>query len=233
LASFVVVVANITTSSIDLTPFGFTPTESTVYATLLRLGPSTGYAVAHAAGFARANTYAALEALLRRGATFRSPGRPARYRATDPTGLLVQLAAEQGERLDRLSRALAGIRPPPEPATHVLEGVRAIANATQQLVARAEQRVDGVLSAELWQPTIPAWRRAAARATLHIRIAGDAVDSGEIGFPGAPGDHPTVLLVDGLHTVLAAKIEGVDGLAGLWSSNPLIALVARLVIGET
>jgi hypothetical protein len=128
---------------------------------------------------------------------------------------------------------LAGIRTPPEPATHVLEGVRAIANATQQLVARAEQRVDGVLSAELWQPTIPAWRRAAARATLHIRIAGDAVDSGEISFPGAPADHPTVLLVDGLHTVLAAKIDGVDGLAGLWSSNPLIAQVARLVIGET
>jgi sugar-specific transcriptional regulator TrmB len=189
--------------------------------------------VAHAAGFARANTYAALEALLRRGATFRSAGRPARYRATDPTGLLVQLAAEQGERLDRLSRALAGIRPPPEPVTRALEGVRAIANVTQQLVARAEQGVDGVLAAELWQPTIPAWRRAATRATLHIRIAGDVVDSGELTFPRAPAEHPTVLLVDGLHTVLATRIEGGDSLAGLWSSNPLIAVVARLAIGET
>lgn len=218
---------------IDLTPFGFTPTESSVYATLLRLGPSTGYAVAHAAGFARANTYAALEALLRRGATFRSAGRPARYRATDPPGLLVQLAAEQGERLDRLSLALAGIRPPPEPVTRALEGVRAVANVTQQLVARAEQGVDGVLAAELWQPTIPAWRRAATRATIHIRIAGDAVDSGELSFPRAPADHPTVLLVDGLHTVLAARIGGGDTLAGLWSSNPLISVVARLAIGET
>ena len=33
--------------SVDLTPFGFTPTESQVYGALLRLGPSTGYAVAH------------------------------------------------------------------------------------------------------------------------------------------------------------------------------------------
>src|SRR6266511_1377004 len=33
----------------DLTPFGFTPTESLVYTTLLRLGPTTGYAVARAA----------------------------------------------------------------------------------------------------------------------------------------------------------------------------------------
>src|SRR2546421_246980 len=49
--------------SVDLTPFGFTPTESQVYGALLRLGPSTGYAVAHATRVARANTYGALEGL--------------------------------------------------------------------------------------------------------------------------------------------------------------------------
>ena len=31
---------------LDLTPFGFTPTESSIYETLLDLGPSSGYAVA-------------------------------------------------------------------------------------------------------------------------------------------------------------------------------------------
>src|SRR2546428_333153 len=39
---------------LDLTPFGFTATESLAYAALLRLGPSTGYAVAHATRGARA-----------------------------------------------------------------------------------------------------------------------------------------------------------------------------------
>src|SRR5438874_238681 len=48
-------------TAVDLTPFGFTPTESQVYGALLRLGPSTGYAVAHATRVARANTYGALE----------------------------------------------------------------------------------------------------------------------------------------------------------------------------
>src|SRR5439155_1053288 len=43
------VVAYATTKSIDLTPFGFTPTESLVYGTLLGLGPATGYQVARAA----------------------------------------------------------------------------------------------------------------------------------------------------------------------------------------
>ena len=45
---------------IDLTPFGFTPTESLVYEVLLTGGPGTGYAVARAAGLARANAYSAL-----------------------------------------------------------------------------------------------------------------------------------------------------------------------------
>src|SRR5437016_398471 len=57
--------------SIDLTPFGFTTTESQVYGALLRLGPSTGYAVAHAVRIARANTYGALEGLAGRSAALR------------------------------------------------------------------------------------------------------------------------------------------------------------------
>src|SRR4029077_6182307 len=54
--------------SVDVTPFGFPPTESQVYGALLRLGPSTGYAVAHATRTARANTYGALEGLAGRAA---------------------------------------------------------------------------------------------------------------------------------------------------------------------
>src|SRR5260370_106548 len=98
----------------DLTPFGFTATESLVYGALLRLGPSTGYGVAHATRVARANTYHALEGLVGRAAAVRVAGRPARYRAADPRALLAQLAAEQGDALDRLSRALreAGERSP-------------------------------------------------------------------------------------------------------------------------
>src|SRR2546429_583395 len=95
---------------IDLTPFGFTATESQVYGALLRLGPSTGYAVAHAARIARANTYGALEGLAGRAAAIRLPGRPARYRAVDPRALIAQLAAEQGQALDPAHRRRPGGR---------------------------------------------------------------------------------------------------------------------------
>jgi sugar-specific transcriptional regulator TrmB len=48
----------------DLTRFGFTPTEGLVYQVLLTGGPGTGYAIARAAGLARANAYSALEGLV-------------------------------------------------------------------------------------------------------------------------------------------------------------------------
>ena len=52
---------------LNLTPFGFTPTESFVYEVLLTSGPGTGYAIARAAGLARANAYSALEGLVEEG----------------------------------------------------------------------------------------------------------------------------------------------------------------------
>jgi len=196
-----------------------------VYGVLLALGPSTGYAVARTAGYARANTYAALEGLVRRGAAHRAAGRPARYRAADPSSLLLLLAAEQGERLERLNRALADLGGQADSVTKSIEGARAVANVVQQLVARASRRVDGVIAADLWRPTLPAWRRAATRAKLHVRIAGEAEETEGLATPGAPAEHPTMLLVDGVYTLVAAP-DGSGVLAGLWSGDPLVAMLA-------
>src|SRR5256886_8115424 len=159
-------------TAVDLTPFGFTPTESQVYGALLRLGPSTGYAVAHATALARANTYGALEALAGPAAAIRLPGRPARYRAVDPRALIAQLAAEEGQALDRLSRGLQDASHPPEPESRTAAGARAAANLIMQLVARAEHRVEGVLAAELLRPSLPPWRRPRERATVHLPAPG-------------------------------------------------------------
>src|SRR3989442_775617 len=157
-------------ASLDLAPFGFTATESQAYATLLRLGPSTGYAVAHAARLARANTYGALEGLVARGAAARLPGRPARYRAADPPALLAQLAAQQGAALERLGRALKDVTRPAAPATRCSEGARAAAEPLLHPAGRAGRRGAARLPAGPRRPPRPAWRRAAAaalgRATL-------------------------------------------------------------------
>ncbi len=202
-----------------------------MYRTLLDLGPSTGYAVARAAGYARANTYSALDGLLRRGAAHSSGGRPVRYRTTDPQTLLVQLSSEQGERLERLARAVAGFHKPAEPVTRSVEGARAISNVIQQLVARATQRVEGVVAAELWQPTLPAWRHAARHAKLQVRISGDAADPEGLAAGQVAGGEPTMLIVDDQFT-LAATGSG-PSMTGMWSGHPLVVLLARTNLGES
>ena len=211
---------------VDLTAFGFTPTESLVYVTLLRLGPSTGYAVARGARVARANAYTALDGLVTRGAASRASGRPARYRPTDPQALIAHLATLQGEALDRLARALRDAAHPGEPVTREVAGGRAVANLILQLVARAERRVDAVLAADLWRPTLPAWRRARERAEIDLRIAGELPDAAaELGATAVAADTPTILVVDEAQAVVTSGAG--DQLAGVWTSHPLLVMLAR------
>jgi sugar-specific transcriptional regulator TrmB len=216
-------------SQVDLTPFGFTPTESQVYAALLRLGPSTGYAVAHAARVARANTYGALEGLVERTAAIRLPGRPTRYRAADPRALIAQLAAQQGEALDRLSAGLHAATASVEPETRTVVGARAVANLILQLVARAEQRVEGVLAAELLRPTLPAWRRAKQRAAVQLRVAGEVpAEMQALVSAAAAADAPTALMIDEAQAVV---VTGSGELAtGLWTSHPAIVALVRATL---
>ena len=215
--------------ALDLTPFGFTPTESLVYATLLRLGPSTGYAVARGARLARANAYGALEGLVTRGAASRTPQsvRPMRYRPIDPHALLAQLATLQGEALDRLGRELKGLAQQGDPVTREVAGARAVANLIMQLVARAERRVEGIVAAEFWRPTLPAWRRAGERAQMSVKMRGDLPSEPPSWLTSAPDDAPpaTILVTDEAQLVVTSG-EG-EAVAGLWTSHPLIVMLAR------
>lgn len=215
--------------ALDLTPFGFTPTESLVYAALLRLGPSTGYAIARAARLARANAYGALEGLVSRGAATRTPPptRPARFRPADPQALMAHLATLQGEALDRLGRELRGLSRPGDPVTREVAGSRAVANLVMQLVARSERRVEGVVALELWRPTLPAWRRAGERAQMDVSLRGDVPPDAPAWLKPARDDVPTatILVVDESQLV-ATSGEG-DGIAGLWTSHPLLVMLAR------
>ena len=203
-------------ATVDLTPFGFTPTESVVYSALLRLGPATGYGVSRATRLARANAYAALAGLVDRGAAYRTAGRPVQYRPTE------------GEALDRLSRALENASQPAEPETRVVAGARAVANLIQQLVARADQAVQGILAAELWRPTLPAWRRAATRAVLDVRLAGESSDTEGITKSAVPAGTPTLLLIDDSRVLTVAGTG--EQITALWSTHPLIATLARAAL---
>ena len=98
--------------AIDLTPFGFTHTESKMYSTLVSFGPGTGYALAQAAGLARANAYSALEGLVTKGAARVDGGRPKRYRPETGAALLARVGDRQTAALDQLSASLSAIGAP-------------------------------------------------------------------------------------------------------------------------
>src|SRR5438034_846225 len=135
-------------SELDLTPFGFTATESLAYAALLRLGPSTGYAVAHATRVARANTYGALEGLVTRTAARRRPTLPAWRRAKERAVLELRGAGDvPGEASPLLSGTVAG----DSPTVLLIDEVQVV------LVAGSGETTAGVWSSH---PAITALARA-------------------------------------------------------------------------
>lgn len=169
-----------------LEQFGFTPTENRVYETLLKLGPSTGYAVALDLGIARANVYQALEALVRRGAGRKSATYPVHYAATGPSALLAQLERTFRHSLAQLEEELRSLP---------LAGVGGVAElemitSVDQLLARAVSCVDSATSEILavtgpWATAMNARFPLALARNVQVRAVslGDPAPDGTIPRP--------------------------------------------------
>lgn len=66
-----------------LTEFSLTRQEASIYAALLNHGDMTGYEVAKDTGFSRSNVYAALNALVEKGAAYLLEGEVTKYRSVE------------------------------------------------------------------------------------------------------------------------------------------------------
>jgi sugar-specific transcriptional regulator TrmB len=216
---------------IDLTPFGFTPTESKMYTTLVSFGPGTGYALAQAAGLARANAYSALEGLVTKGAARVDGGRPKRYRPETGAALLTRVGDRQTAALDHLSAALSSIGAPEGPAIVELESARACWQTLSRDIARANSRVWLCAPPEAYVTLAPVLRRAVGAVADTILVATGPVtlDLGEIATladpRGWPGE-PVIAVLDDRAAVLAGR-EG-DRFLGHWSSTPAFIAGASL-----
>jgi hypothetical protein len=219
---------------IDLTPFGFTATESLAYGALLELGPSSGYAVAKLLSIARANAYQALDGLVVKQAVVLVAAHPRRYRAVQPQTLLTVIVGGLSSKLDRLERQVATQPAPGAEPLIRLEGTRAIRDSATRAIVRADGEVLCVGPAAELQALGPAFRAraAAGRAAsvwsvgggtdLRLPLAGNIpMDSHRRHFP-----EPVLLLVaDG------ALLASVDTSAvGFWSTHPLIQGAVRASI---
>ena len=222
--------------SVDLTHFGFTPTESLVYQVLLSGGPGTGYAIARAAGLARANAYSALEGLVSKGAARVDGGRPRRYRPEPPAALLARISNDHGQALERLSRELdAASVPDTETLVEVLSS-RALLQLMTHDVARATESVSLLAPPDAYPLLAPSLRRPYS-AGLPLRLT--STGPVELGFMpievAATEGHrwpgmPIILVVDDRSAILAAR-NG-NEVRGHWSTAASFVAAARLALAR-
>ena len=217
---------------IDLTPFGFTPTESVVYQVLLTGGPGTGYAIARSAGLARANAYSALEGLVSKGAARLDAGRPRRYRPEPPAALLARISNSHGEAVERLTRELESISVPGTPTLVEIDSGRSILQLLSRDVARATVSLSLLAPPDAYPLIAPALRRPLASGVRMALFATGPVDLGFVpvqvataegaGWPGMP----VLLIVDDRAALVAARDGGEA--RGHWSTAPAFVAAARL-----
>ena len=221
-------------SPIDLTDFGFTPTEGLVYHVLLTGGPGTGYAIARAAGLARANAYSALEGLVAKGAARMDEGRPRRYRPEAPAALIARISNDHVQALERLSREVESASVPDSETLVELRSGRALLQLISHDVARATKSVGLLAPPDAYPLLAPALRRPfstgvalslAATGPVELGFAPvEVVETGGSGWPGMP----VILVVDDRSAIVAAR----DGneVRGHWSTAPSFVAAARLAL---
>jgi sugar-specific transcriptional regulator TrmB len=222
-------------SRIDLTHFGFTPTESLVYEVLLTSGPGTGYAIARSAGLARANAYSALEGLVAKGAARVEGGRPRQYRPEAPAGLIARIAHNHGLALDRLSTDLETIAVPNTPTVVEIESGRAVLQLITHDVARASRSVGLLAPPDAFPLLAPALRRPVS-ASLPVSLwSTGPVDLGFASVELVSGDHgwpgmPIIAVVDDRSAIVGSRQD--SEVRGHWSTAPAFVAAARLALEQ-
>jgi HTH-type transcriptional regulator, sugar sensing transcriptional regulator len=218
---------------VDLTSFGFTPTESLVYQVLLTSGPGTGYAVARSAGLARANAYSALEGLVAKGAARADGGRPKRYRPEPASALVARISNNYGQALERLSNVLDEISIPSTPTIVEIESGRAVLQLISHDIARATRSVALLAPTDAYPLLAPTLRRPVAaglpvslwsNGPVELEFAEVRIVEDGLQWPGAP----IIAVVDDRSAVVGSR-EGND-VQGHWSSAPTLVAAARLSI---
>ena len=218
---------------VDLTHFGFTPTESLVYEVLLRGGPGTGYAIARAAGLARANAYSALEGLVAKGGARVDSGRPRQYRPESPSALIARITNSHGLALERLSTELDQVSVPDTPSVVEIESGRGVLQLITHDLTRATQSVLLLAPPDAFPLLAPALRRPVAASVavslwstgpVDLEFASVQVVGEDHSWPGMP----IIVVVDSRSAIVGAR-QGSE-VRGHWSTAPSFVAAARLAI---
>lgn len=207
--------------ALDLTPFGFTPTESLAYSALLALGPSSGYAIAKEIGVARANAYQALNGLVSKDAAQLINENPLRFRAVRPEALLARISAVEADKLAELERQVREVEGVGGDAIVPLEGERGVIEVLTRAAGRAAGPVWCVAPQRLLDALQPVWRKRDADGA-ETRLS--AAPTGDEGMPDA-----AALLFWCEEAAVVARASD-EETSGHWFSDPLLIATVRAAI---
>lgn len=219
---------------LNLTPFGFTPTESLAYRALTELGPLTGYAVAQALSIARANAYQALRGLVSKGAATRTAERPERYRPLQPSALVAMVAERQARKLDRLEAELSGVPSAGGPAVLPIAGERTLLDLSLRTAARAAGPVTCIGPTRVLTALAPAWHK---RVLAHAETSLWSLDRSSVALPLELTGHVEPDVVARLFRAPVVVLASPDaaltvtlpdnGPVGYWTSDTLLVQVIQ------
>jgi hypothetical protein len=225
---------------IDLTPFGFTPTESLVYGALLEGGTSSGYALGKALALARANVYQALNGLVAKDAAVVAQREtPQLFRAVSPKALLARVVKREAETLERFEEQVSGLRGEGEQSLLAINGRRAFEQLAIRTAARSTGPVRAIAPAALLGALMPLWRKRAADGGI-CELWATGPEEVHLPFE-LKGRIPTTLLppeftgpVALLATPEVAMVArtGQPAFEGYWSSDPVIVAVISAAISH-
>ncbi|MHC4180247.1 MAG: helix-turn-helix domain-containing protein [Planctomycetota bacterium] len=214
--------------SINLIPFGFTPTESLAYSALLDRGPTSAYSLSKVIGVARANVYQALNGLVTKGAAAKVSDSPQVFRPTGATSLLAMVAEREAAKLDLLESQVAAHNQPGENATIAFRNERSFQELALRLAVRAP-RVLCIANSSVMTGLTPIWRkRQADEAETYLWIIGTPTPDLALPVAGSlePGAlrklfaaDPVLILTPEAAILGQAPKDG--ELSGYWSSDPL------------
>ncbi|MBI4421485.1 MAG: hypothetical protein HY560_11730 [Gemmatimonadetes bacterium] len=222
-----------TSSGPNLTPFGYTPTESLAYFRLLSRGPSSGYAIARELSIARANAYQALHGLVSKGAAITVGERPLRFRAVRPDSVYARIVEHEAHKLNELEAQLASAPQSAAEGIVPIASVRALVELATRVLVRETKPVACVAESGLLRTLVPALRkRAADGAPTLLWSVGDPP---ELPLPAAGSvdsarwerlfGSAVVLMVTG-QSALVAQHRARD-VRGFWATDPLLVGAAR------
>lgn len=123
-----------------LTEFSLTRQEASIYAALLNHGDMTGYEVAKDTGFSRSNVYAALNALVEKGAAYLVQGESTKYRPVEIKTFTSNKIAELKKSAEYLEKH--GPQKVVETEGYItIVGAKNIRNKMREMLSKTELRL--------------------------------------------------------------------------------------------